>query len=129
MTETRRKKYVAYGTMALSAFLPGFGRNNLATALVYLVLGIGLGMAVNGLNMIMSRKFRKVYRSPWAAAPLHLVPVVMVLFALKFLVPSFARNMTSTIPGVFFVAFFFGTQFAVMARLVQLYLQIPIFRD
>lgn len=106
--------------MALSAFLPGFGRQNLATLLVYLVLGIGLGMGINGLNVVLQRKFRKAYTSPYARVPLQLLPVVMVLVALQFVVPSFTRNMTSTLPGVFFVAFFFGTQFSVLAGLTQL---------
>ena len=88
----------------------GVGQEDLLAILTYSVLGIALGVGVNKLNRFLSRQLRRVYASRWASIPLKLLPVGLVLVALHWQFKDFSDNWQNTIPGLFFVTFFFGLQ-------------------
>lgn len=87
---------------------------------LYAVLGVVAGALVNRFNRLLDSRLPKMYASPWAAAPLKLLPAVLVLAGTELPLPGFAMDWQSTTPGVFFVSMFFGMQTGLMEDLARL---------
>lgn len=98
----------------------GFGKQDPITLVLYTVVGIALGVGVNRLNKLLDRKLPKVYASAWAALPLKLLPVILVVVAMQLASRRFASDWQSTTPGLFFVTFFFGLQSSLMEDAARL---------
>lgn len=92
----------------------GTAQQDFMTLLIYSVLGIALGLGVNKMNGMLSKRLPKVYSSKWAAVPLKLLPVGLALVLVQLVMTEFAYNWQQTTPGLFFVLFYFGMQTSLM---------------
>ena len=83
---------------------------------VYSVLGILVGSAVDRLNGAVQRGLKM--RDPLLRLAVSLVLLVAVPFALAPLHSGdvFVHTWQTTLPGLYFAAFFFGTQSTLMAN-------------
>lgn len=100
--------------------LPWFGRDNGSTLLVYAAAGILVGMGANRLNKFLDASVGKPYENPWAGVALKLVPVAFAVLMTQLLSATFARDWQGTVPGLFFVTFFFGMQSSLMEDVSRL---------
>lgn len=102
--------------------LGGFVASTLSVTALYSVLGIALGLGINKLNQVLDdRLLRRAYSSPWAAVPLKLLPMALVLTSVAWAFPSFEADWQGTTPGLFFVGLFFGMQTSLMEDLGRLF--------
>lgn len=99
---------------------PGLGRQNIATLIAYVVLGIFSGMGLNRLNEFMDARVPGAYRSAWAAVPLKILPLALALVGAQIASASFASDWQSTTPGLAFVTFFFAMQTSLMEDIARL---------
>lgn len=93
-----------------SATLRGFGNAARTFASYYLFswAGVALGLVVNRANQALDKPLRALPRSLLVALKIALV--VLALLGLQRLLPALAFDMQAVTGGVFFVAFYFGTQ-------------------
>ncbi len=98
----------------------GVGKEDLLAILTYSVLGITLGVGVNKLNLFLSGQLRRVYASKWSSIALKLLPVGLTLVLLHWQLADFSDDWQGTIPGLFFVTFYFGLQTSLMNDVLSL---------
>jgi len=82
-----------------------------------------LQSVVGGLTGIFANKFNKSVikiRNPYLALIAKTVICIIVLHTITELFPEFAAEWQSTLPGLFFVGTFFGTQTNLMSHFTEI---------
>lgn len=90
-----------------------------ASVMLQSLVGLVLGILVNALNKAAEARLA-VYDRPAAGVLLKLVPVAAAALGLGALFPAFSAEWQVTIPGLFFVTMYFGTQTSLMEDVVRL---------
>lgn len=105
----------------LSSILPFPGRQNASTVLAYFAVGVLLGWAVNKLNKFLDKHVQGPYEvSPVLGVLLKVIPVTLGMMLFQMLTPGFSTDWTKTVPGLFFVTFYFGMQLSLMEDLARM---------
>lgn len=89
-----------------------------AAVMLQSLVGLLLGILVNAFNKAAERL--SAYDRPAAGVLLKLVPVAVAALGLGALWPALSDEWQVTIPGLFFVTMYFGTQTSLMEDVVRL---------